>query len=891
MLVVLYATIVLLTGAIFGDTIIKDNPAQFKAVATNGNGKKIPVSGEMDTIQVFDIHPAGENFTDPGLSIDINVTPLNETEGEMMHSPAATKYPNPNLSQVTSTFTLPSDYSKINYALPPTAGFDDEAVLPFPAQDKVGQNPANPVMMPPAPDLATPAGITPVPGQWNKSTPPSSYANTAPNKNLFTTPPTGKPPTDINSFSNPFLTGTNAFAPNVGQNLNPFSANSSNFGANQNPFGAFSLGGFPTFGNASAFPTDQNESPFKLSNTTSQPAENPFNIFSTHTFPPMINPFAPTFGQNTNPPAENPFNISSSHPFQPTLNPFAPPFGQNSNPFNIFNPANTPFTPNFFNFPTANPSQPAYNPFAPPADKNSNPFGTFPANPFFAENPFKPTAKPPSGNPFNPFTPTLTQNILPLGGSLFNKENPFPTGGFPTATSPNPFLPNFGGAGKPLFGGKPNRVTGPNPDDSNVVVVPRSADDYNETASYSDHKSGSLLGKLFNLFGSSKNSSDPKVVDYDSQTSPATNNSAPIDYSDMMAAAPNNPGNTDFINPLIYKAYFNPTMWNKFTNITDFDDSDSLGNANNPFAAFNPSASPLAFMKNVNPWSPGNVNNPWNPNNFNQALLNLTSLMSSPTSSFGAGFNFPSFRADSQSPWNINASTPGLVEIFGNGSSPELSVSSLENVNTSLLPPQAFAASDVTNTTHRPLPMLQMPKLNLLADLPGAMNITDLMKNVGDSINLLTGNSSQALLLKSLSDGGGNSVNWPPAVFPPNPPKFAPAPLPSPAASFGSADAPDTRMLSDVHKSVEELPISQPKRVPAIEIDTIPAVNALVDGKDEFYGDDPKVSEVNETTAGGVLVNGTVLTEAPQNGALVVLSSWMMIIGIVVGAIAQKLCN
>lgn len=868
MLVVLYATIVLLTGAIFGDTIIKDNPAQFKAVATDGNGKKIPVSGEMDTIQVFDIHPAAENYTDPGLSIDINVTPLNETEGRSNHS--AAKSPNLNLTQVTSTFTLPPD-NKVNYALPPTASFDDEAVLPFPDQDKVVQNPA---MMPPTSDLATPVGITPMPGHWNKSTPPSSYPSIP--------TPTVRPPTDTNSFSNPFFTGANPFAPGFGQNVNPFSTNSFNFGANQNPFG-----GFPTSGNTSAFPADQNEGPFRLPTNASTPAENPLNI-SAHPFPPMFNPFASLFGLNTNPSVENPFNITS-RPFQPPINPFAPAFGQNSNPFNMFNPVSTPFSPNFFNFPTANP-QPA-NPFAPPADKNTNPFGTFPANPFFAENPFKSTPKPPAGNPFNPFTPTMTQNILPLGGSLFNKDNPFSTGGFPAATTSNPFLPNFGGASKPLFGGKPNHVTGPNPDDGSVVVVRRSADDYNETASHSDHKSSSLLGKLLNLFGSSKNSTDPMIVDYDSQMPHATNNSVPVDYSDMMATAPSHSGSTDFINPNIYKAYFNPSMWNRFTNITDFDDSNSLGNANNPFAAFHPSASPLAFMKNVNPWSPGNVNNPWNPNNFNQALLNLSSFMGSPTSTFGAGFNFPSSAAGSHSPWNVNTSTPGLVEIFRNSSHPEFNISSLEHLNPSMLPPQAFTSGDVTNITHKPLPMFQMPELNLMADLPGAMNISELMKNVEDSLNLLTGNSSQATLLKSLMGGAENSMNWPPAAFPPNSPRAAPAPLPSPAATFGTADEPEHRRMSDVHKFVEELPIPLPKKALPIEIETIPAANILGGKKEELPGDDPRGADDNETIAEVVVVNGTVATEAPQNGALAVLSSWMMIIGIVVGAVAQKLCN
>ncbi|KAK7590208.1 hypothetical protein V9T40_001821 [Parthenolecanium corni] len=852
MFVVFYAIIVLLTGVILGDTIIKDNPAEFKATATDGNGKKIPVSGAMDTIQVFDIRPFGENYTDPGLNIDINVTPLNDSEeGGQIHSPAATTNPNPNYSQVTSTFTLPSDYSKIDNIMPPTASFDNEAISPFPAQSKTEQNFANPAMMAASPHQASAAGITPMPGHWNKPFPPSSYSNAIPNENLSTTP---VPPID----TNPFLTASNPFAPGFSQNLNPSSTNSFSSGVGQNSFSQFPFGGFPTSGNSSIFPADQNVNQFNLSNAT--------NI-----------------------PAENPFNISSPHPFQPFNNPFASIFGQNTNPFNVFNPANTPFAPSFFNFPTANPSPPTNNPFA-PADKNANPFGSFPANPFnftnnfanFAENPFKPVAKPPVGNPFNPFTPTSTQNILPLGGSLFNKENLFPTGGFPTLTSPNPFLPNFGGVGKPLFGGKPNRVVGPNPDEGNIAIVPRSADDYNETVSSTDHKSDGLLSKLFNLLGSNKSSLDSKNVDYDSQMFPDINNSVPVDYSDMMAAPPGSPVNTDFISPLIYKAYFDPTMWNKFTNITDFDDSKSLGNANNPFAAFNPSASPLAFMRNVNPWNPGNVNNPWNANNFNQALLNLTSLIKTPTSDFGAGFNFPSFAAGSQSPWNFNTSTLGLLETFHNDSSPEFNISSvLQNMNASSLPPVAFTGSGFANSTNSQLPMLQMPQLNLGAELAGAINISDLMKNVGESIRLLTGNStSQALLLKSLS-GGENTVNWPPAALSHNSPKLAPVPLPSPAAAFGTADEPDTRKLPDVHKYVEELSIPQPKKASPIEVETISA-----DEKNEYYGDDPKVGENYETTTEAESVNAT-----PQNGAIVLLSSWMMVIGIVVGVVAQKLCN
>ena len=77
-----------------------------------------------------------------------------------------------------------------------------------------------------------------------------------------------------------------------------------------------------------------------------------------------------------------------------------------------------------------------------------------------------------------------------------------------------------------------------------------------------------------------------------------------------------------------------------------------------------------------------------------------------------------------------------------------------------------------------------------------------------------------------------------------------------------------------------------------IEIETIPLNSHRNDAKEVYLANNSKSeADYEETINSTTLVNVTTVTEAPQNKAIVFLSSWMMVIGIVVGVITQKIFN
>ncbi len=138
-----------------GETIVKDAPANFTAIATNQYGQKVPVSGEMDTIQILDVHRQGDKTYDPGLSIDINVRPLNDSEQWQSTSPARTyELPGPGGTQPPQNLgpggtQPPQNLSPPPSIQPPVSPTPPSQPPNYPGTSKVQnltplQNPSNP---------------------------------------------------------------------------------------------------------------------------------------------------------------------------------------------------------------------------------------------------------------------------------------------------------------------------------------------------------------------------------------------------------------------------------------------------------------------------------------------------------------------------------------------------------------------------------------------------------------------------------------------------------------------------------------------------------------------------------------------------------------------------